>query len=61
MTGKEYRLHKCEKGVMKYPYFPTMFSDEVYLVSVRSEYEQADIFIEADDAFTSALKSYIVE
>ena len=58
LTGKEYRAYKCEKGVMKYPYFPTMFPDTVCLVSVRSDYEKADIFIEADDSFVEALSSY---
>ena len=61
MSRDEYRAHKCEKGVVKYPYFPTMFSDEVYLVAVRSEYEKADIFIEADVEFISALESYVVK
>lgn len=58
LSGKEYREYKCEKGVMKYPYFPTMFPSEVYLVSVRSEYESADVFIEADESFIEALSSY---
>jgi hypothetical protein len=60
MSRAEYRAHKCDKGVMKYPYFPTMFADEVYLVAIRSEYEQADIFIEADATFISALESYVI-
>ena len=58
LSGKEYRQYKFEKGVMKYPYFPTMFPYEVYLVSVRSEYENADVFIEADASFIEALSSY---
>ena len=57
MSRAEYRAHKCDKGVMKYPYFPTMFADEVYLVAIRSEYEQADILIEADAEFITALES----
>lgn len=57
LSGKEYRDYKCEKGVMKYPYFPTMFPSWVYLVSVRSEYESADVFIEADEGFIEALSS----
>lgn len=56
MTRKEYRAHKCEKGVIKYPYFPTMFPESVYLVSIRSEYEKADIFIEATEEFAGALR-----
>ena len=59
MTGKEYRAYRCEKGVIKYPYFPTMLADEIYLVSVRSEYENYDVFIEIDEKFASALSSYI--
>jgi hypothetical protein len=58
MTGKEYRSYKCEKGVMKYPYFPTMRPDEVYLVSFRSDYESIDVFIEADENFILALEPY---
>ena len=60
MSRDEYRTYKCDKGVVKYPYFPTMFAEEVYLVAVRSEYEQADIFIEADAEFISALESYVI-
>lgn len=60
MTGKEYREYKCEKGVMKYPYFPTMRPDEVYLVSIRSEHENADIFIEVDENFAAVLLSSIM-
>ena len=55
LNRAEYRAYKCEKGILKYPYFPTMFSDEVYLVSVRSELEKADLFIEADEEFISVL------
>ena len=58
LTGKEYRAYKCEKGVIKYSYFPTMYPATVYLVSVRSTYENADVFIEADESFIEALSSY---
>ena len=61
MNCKEYHAYKCEKGVVKYPYFPTMFADDLYLVSIRSEYENADIFIEASEEFASALDSYVVK
>ena len=60
MSGKEYRAYKCEKGVMKYPYFPTMRGDEVYLVAMRSEYEKSDVFIEPSSEFAEALASYTV-
>ena len=60
MTANEYRAYKCEKGVMKYPYFPTMRPDEVYLVSIRSEHENVDIFIEVDEDFAATLLSSIM-
>ena len=58
MTGKEYRAYKCEKGIMKYPYFPTMRPEYVYLVSVRSDYEKTDVFVEIDERFAEALGAY---
>ena len=59
LGGKEYRAYKCERGVVKYAYFPTMFAREVYLVSIRGEQESADIFIEADNEFAAALDEAI--
>ena len=58
MSRDEYRSHTCEKGVLKYSYFPTMFAQEVYFVCVRSEYEKADLFIEIDEEFASKLDLY---
>ena len=55
MTRAEYRAHKCDRDIARFSYFPTMFSDEVYLVRVRSHYEKADLFIEADDNFAALL------
>ena len=59
LNGKEYRKYKCEKGVYKYSYFPTMLPESVYLVSVRSEYESADLFIEVGEEFANAIKESI--
>ena len=59
MSREEYRAYKPERGVLKFPYFPTMFAECVYLVSSRSEYETADIVIEADEAFAEALRSSV--
>lgn len=59
LTKEEYRKYKPEKGILKYPYYPTMFSDEIYLLSVRSDYENADVFIEADSEFIAALDESI--
>ena len=55
LDAKEYRKHKCDKGVLKYAYFPTMCPSYLYLVRMRSAYENADVFIEVDDAFATAL------
>ena len=55
MTGKEYKKYKAARGVVKYCYLPTMCPDEVYLLSMRSIHEDADIFIEADEDFIAAL------
>lgn len=55
MTRSEYRAYKCEKGVSRYSYFPTMMPAELYLVSMRSTYENADLFIEVDEQFAAAL------
>ena len=57
LTGEEYRKYKCEKGVLKYSYFPTMRPDTLYLVSMRSAYENADLFIEADESFALAIRN----
>lgn len=57
MTADEYRKYKCEKEVSKYSYFPTMFPKTLYLVRVRSHFEKADVFIEADSDFALALKN----
>jgi hypothetical protein len=56
MSGKEYRKYKSEKGTLKYSYFPTMFPERLYLVTMRSRYENADVFIEADERFISYLR-----
>ena len=55
MTRKERAKYKGELGCVRYSYFPTMFSEDVYLVAVRSEYEKSDILIEIDGPFASAL------
>ena len=57
LSGKEYRKYKCEKGTVKYSYFPTMMPSTLYLISMRSSYENADIFIEADESFSNMLSA----
>ena len=61
LSGEEYRKYKCQKGVVKYSYFPTMRPSEVYLVSMRSRYEDADVFIEIDERFASILRQLMAE
>ena len=61
LSGEEYRKYKCQKGVVKYAYFPTMRPNEVYLVSMRSRYESADVFIEIDERFAAALSQLMAE
>ena len=56
LTYKEYReLRKREKSIPKYSYFPTMMPSTICFIAMRSEHENADIFVEADDSFISAL------
>ena len=56
MTGDEYRKYRVEKGVTRYTYHPTMLPSEIYLITMRSDYENADVFIEASDAFVLTLQ-----
>ena len=56
VSGSEYRKYKSEKGTFKYSYFPTMFPERLYLVSMRSAYENADVFIEVSDEFAAYLR-----
>ena len=56
VTLKEYRAYKRENGVLKYNYSPTLMPSALYLVRMRSEHENADIFIEADELFASKLR-----
>ena len=58
LTAKERRAHKPDEGAAVYSYHPTLFPDRVHLVTVRSDYEKADIFIEATDEFVDLLLGY---
>jgi hypothetical protein len=57
MSAEEVRKYKCERGVVRYSYFPTMRPSSLLLISVRSVHEDADIFIEADGEFAEALSA----
>ena len=61
MTREEHRTYKCDRVVNRYSYFPTMCPDEIYLVTIRSTYENADLFIEIDENFASALRARVAE
>ena len=58
LSGVDLKKYKPEKGVIKYGYYPTMRPDSLLLISVRSSDENADVLIEADGEFASAISSY---
>ncbi len=55
LSAKEIKTHKCDTGVLKYNYCPTLSPDSAVLMTVRSHYENADVFIEVSDEFTEYL------
>ena len=55
LSGKEYRAHRSERGVLKYSYFPTMCPSDLYLVKVRSHSEKADVFVEINEQIAAVL------
>ena len=57
VSYKEYKAHKCEKGIYKFSYFPTLRPSFLYLVSVRSSHENVDVFMELNEEFAKALIS----
>lgn len=59
LTYKELRAHKCPRDVVKYSYYPTMHPAGLYLVFVRSRYEVAEVLIDVDETFASALKHLV--
>ena len=56
-TAKERSTHKTPPGMKKYFYLPTLSPESVLLLTAKSEYENAEIFIEASDEFAAMLKS----
>lgn len=61
LTAKERSAHKAQAGFKRYFYLPTLSPDSVILITIRSEYENAEIVIEANDEFASMLKGYARE
>lgn len=57
LTAKERSTHKTPLGMKKYFYLPTLSPESVLLLTAKSEYENAEIFIEASDEFAAMLKS----
>ena len=57
LTAKERSAHKTERGMKKYFYLPTLSPESVVLITARSSYENAEIFIEVSDEFADMLKS----
>ena len=60
-VGEAYKKHKTPKNTKKYVYAPTMFPKEVYRLTVKGAYEEAEIIIECSDEFASLLKEYSKE
>ena len=56
LSDAELRAYKPQKGTVKYTYYPTMLPSDVYLIAMRSQYENADIIIEADEQFISVIR-----
>lgn len=52
------RAHKTPKGVRKYVYAPTMFPPDVYRLTVKSRYENAEIIIEGTEELAELLRKY---
>lgn len=61
LTSAERRAHKTPQGYMKYSYTPTIGPEVVYMITVVSRYERAEIVIEANDEFAALLLSYAKE
>jgi hypothetical protein len=61
LTREDLKKYKHERGVVRYSYNPTMCPSEIYLVSMRSAYENADLFIETDGEFAAALRAASLE
>ena len=57
----EIKSIKGKKEAPLYRYYPTMCPDELYLVSIRSEDECADIFTELTDEAATLLLRYCEE
>ncbi len=61
LSAKERKAHKTDKGIRKYFYLPTLAPESVILITAKSEYEYAEITIEASEEFAEMLKSYSKE
>ena len=55
-VGKEYKKHKTPMGTRKYVYAPTMFPKEIYRLTVKNRYEEAEIVIECSDEFAVLIR-----
>lgn len=61
MPAEKRKSYKPDSGVIKYSYYPTMSPDTLYLMTVRSHTEKADVFIEISDEMADLLLSYSME
>ena len=56
-SAEELKSYTPEAGVLRYYYCPSYRPDTAILITVRSRYEKADIFIEAPDEFMNYINS----
>ena len=61
LTREDKKAYKCDTGVVRYNYCPTLFPDTSVLLTVRSQYENADVFIEITDEFCEYLSTVSTE
>ena len=61
MPKEKRKTYKPDKDVIKYSYYPTMSPDTLYLMTVRSHIEKADVFVEISDEMAALLLSYSEE
>lgn len=61
LNREERKAYKVDRSVPSFSYCPTMCPDTVYLVTVRSFDENADIFVELTDESAALLLRYSKE
>ena len=55
LTAAELKTHKCDTGMVKYNYCPTLAPESAVLLKVQSHYERCEVLIEVTDEFIEYL------